>query len=43
MWGHGTISSKGKRKGLPTRSVVNNLKDKIKQHQGAHPRPSLPR
>jgi hypothetical protein len=43
MWGYGTISSKGKRKGLPTRSVVNRLKDKIKQHQGAHPRPNLPR
>lgn len=42
LWGYGTISSKGPRKGLPTRSVVNSLKDKIKQHQGKHPEPHLP-
>jgi len=42
MWGYGTITSKGPRKGLPTKSVVNSLKDKIKKHQGAHPNPTLP-
>ena len=42
LWGYGTISSKGPRKGLPTRSVVTSLKDKIKQHQGKHPEPNLP-
>ena len=40
LWGYGTISSKGPRKGLPTKSVVNSLKDKIKNTK--HHEPNLP-